>query len=407
MLLAFAAFTISAALFPVIFVHGQTDDDIWKIYDVIEPRLEEVRWSETGTIGSPASWISDGTWIVASMRQSLVSSNDIFVSLYERFDWSQVRPIAESYYGTSLFSFEDFAQAVQDDASPWISMGWQMDTAWFGISQNTTKVEATYNQTSGYVDLSTWFHITRVPEYLSGSEKLTNWLTGFDLTSISIGNMKLWELYEDWSMSGTAYRLQLIAPANILSQHGDNYTCNIGVANSAVHKSFWVDQVIDINMPANTVTKELSPAFLSVNLGNNVGSFVLEHGDVYPTTFSVMSSPPTKDAFAEAVTAWFTTPGGLAAIASLIVLTFTALRGRRVYSRSALYHRLYRSMVTLYDLYSKDEARFHSEIDAVSKTIFKTMVDNKITDDQFEKLLRRRDDLLARAEKKAPPPPKP
>ncbi len=70
-----------------------------------------------------------------------------------------------------------------------------------------------------------------------------------------------------------------------------------------------------------------------------------------------------------------------------------------------MYHRLYRSMVTLYDLYSKDEAKFRAEINGASKTIFKMMVEDKITDEQFEKLLTRRDDLLERAQKEQLPPP--
>ncbi len=55
-------------------------------------------------------------------------------------------------------------------------------------------------------------------------------------------------------------------------------------------------------------------------------------------------------------------------------------------------------MVTLFDLYSQDLSRFREEIDNVSKSIFKMMVEDRITDDQFEKLLRRRDDLMQRAE---------
>jgi len=56
-------------------------------------------------------------------------------------------------------------------------------------------------------------------------------------------------------------------------------------------------------------------------------------------------------------------------------------------------------MVTLFDLYSDDLPRFHEEIEIVSKSIFKSIVEDRITDDQFERLLRRRDDLLKRADK--------
>jgi hypothetical protein len=131
----------------------------------------------------------------------------------------------------------------------------------------------------------------------------------------------------------------------------------------------------------------------------------LQNGDLYPAAFTVLSAPPSENLAAQVLTAFFTTPAGLGAIASLTVLGITGLRGRQIYRRNALYHRLYRSMVTLYDLYSKDQAKFRAEINDASKTIFKMMVEDKITDEQFEKLLTRRDDLLERAQKEQLPPP--
>ena len=333
------------------------------------------------------------------MRESLVSKDDIFVSLYEVFDWSNVESIAGSYYDTTFGSFDDFANAVQTDTSPWLTNSWQLDCQWYGISQNTTKVDVSFNQATDHVDLSIWLHITRVPEYLTGSDDLSNWLTGFDLTPISIGNMQLWELWEDWTSIGTAYQLQFEAPANILTQNGNDYTCTIGVATSYLNESFDVNQVIDINMPPETVTKELSPSTFSCSSKDNVGSFILKNGDLYPQAFTVISAPPAQDLAKQVLTSWFTTPGGLGATASLIVLAFTALRGRRIYHRNNQYHRLYRGMVTLYDLYGNDETRFSSEIDGMSRNIVKMMVDDKINDDQFEKLLKRRDDLVERVQK--------
>jgi hypothetical protein len=398
------AILLASTVAPLLVVHSASDD-VWRIVDVIEPTLDKVKWSEEGVQSMPASWIADGTWDLASMRQSLVSQSDIFVSLYESFHWSMVRSSAEEYYDMQFNSISAFATVVQANANPWLTLAWQMDTQWYGISQNTTKVSVSFTEASDTVYLSIWFHITRVPEYLSG-DKLTNWLTGFDLTPISVGNMQLWELYEDWSDSGTAYRLQFEAPASVLEQHGENYTCTLAVDASVVGNAYKVDQVIDIEMPAQTVVKEFSPSSLSVSEGNNVGSFVLVHGNYYPTDFIVTSSPPEKNALMDVVAAWSTTPAGWAAIASLLVLSFTALRGRRIYGRSRMYHRLYHSMVTLYDLYNRDYNRFNTEMENTSKTVFKMMVDDKISDEQFEKLLKRRDDLLERAIKQLPAPPK-
>jgi hypothetical protein len=121
----------------------------------------------------------------------------------------------------------------------------------------------------------------------------------------------------------------------------------------------------------------------------------------------VVSGPPAKS-FGQVVwenaSVWIITPGGWAAIASLLVLSFTALRGRRIWRRSRLYHHLYNSMVTIYDVYSKDVTKFHQEMANVSTSVFKLLIEDKITDDQFEKLLLRRDDLLKRVPGVPPPP---
>jgi hypothetical protein len=48
-------------------------------------------------------------------------------------------------------------------------------------------------------------------------------------------------------------------------------------------------------------------------------------------------------------------------------------------------------------MYPKDLLKVHQEMDNMSRSIIKMLVEDKITDDQFEKLLQRRDDLLQRA----------
>ncbi|MFB3888081.1 MAG: hypothetical protein ACE14S_01205 [Candidatus Bathyarchaeia archaeon] len=385
------------------------DDDTWYVRDVIEPTLDQVKWSETGGIALPASWIADGSWEYASLRESLVGKNDIFVSTYEQFNWGRIRSSAENYYGADFGSFGDFVEALQTDAAPWLDLSWQMDTQWYGISPNTTKVTTSFNQTSSQAEIWTYFHITRIPEYLVGQGELENWLTGFDLTPVSTGSLTRWELYEDWGTSGTIYNLNFEAPASLLAQHGANFTFSIGVSSHYRAYTFKIQQEIDVNMPAATEVKEASPAGMVAGpLSGNTAYFLVMRGEPYPDKFEVLSGPPAKSfgqTVAEGAAVWFFTPPGWAAIGSLLVLSFTALRGRKVWRRSRTYHRLYKSMVTLFDLYARDHERFHMEMDNVSKSIFKMLVDDHITDDQFEKLLKRRDDLLERSDKLQPPPP--
>ena len=379
---------------------------VWYVHDVITPSLDEVKWLEEGAIAEPPAWIADGSFLQAHMRQSLVNANDIFVSTYEEFNWPLVRPIAEYYYGVNFNSFQAFQNAVTNNAGIWLDASWQLDTQWYGVSRNSTKVVASINQTTSVAQLWTWFHITRVPEYVLGEGDLENWLTGFDLTPVSTGSLKLWEFYRDFNKNGTTYSLLFKAPANVLSQHGDNYTFNIGVSSYYHGYTFKTQQVIDINMPATTEILSASPTDLSLMKGNTA-TYLLFTGDSYPSQFSATSGPSAKSLGQIAIenaSLWLLAPGGWAAIASLLVLTFTGLRGRRIWQRNKLYHHIYKSLVTIYDVSSKDPPRFHQEMDNVSSSIFKMLVEDKITDDQFEKLLKRRDDLRKRANTQQPSP---
>jgi hypothetical protein len=394
-------------VFVVVFAFASTqrmarcaEDNVWYVHDVIDASLDQVKWVEDGAIAQAAGFITDGSWYQASMRESLVAANDIFVETYEQFNWTLVKPMVEYYYEATFNTFDDFATFVKTNPNQWLDLSWQMDTDWYGISLNTTKVKYSYNDTANSAEMYTWFHITRIPEYFAGEGKLESWLTGFDLTPVSTGSLELFELHKEWSQSGVAYNLRFIAPANIITQHEDNFTLTIPVSADYRGYTFGIQQAIDINMPPNTEVKEASPANMSL-LKGNTATFVIARGEKYPTAFTVVSGSPTKS-FGQAVwdgaTVWFVTPGGWAAIASLLLLSFTGLRGRRIWRRSKLYHRLYKSLVTVYDMYSKDLMRFNQEMENMSRTIIRMLVEDRITDEQFDKLLQRRDDLLQRTQ---------
>jgi hypothetical protein len=382
---------------------------VWYVHDVITPSLDEVKWLEEGAIAEPPAWIADGSFYQAHMRQSLVNANDIFVSTFEQFNWSLVRPIAEYYYGVNFNSFQDFEKAVKKDTGRWLDASWQLDTEWYGVNHNTTKVVASFNETTSVAELWTWFHITHVPEYIVGEGTLESWLTGFDLTPVSTGSLKLWEFYRDFNINGTTYSLLFKAPANILSQHGDNFTFNIGVSSYYHGYTFKTQQVIDINMPSTTEAKTGSPTDMSV-LKGNTATFLIFTGDAYPSLFSATSGPPAKSlsqAVLDNLTLTLLSPGGWVTIGSLIVLSFTGFRGRKIWQRNKLYHHIYKSMVTIYDMYSKDPVKVHRELDNVIRSSIKMLIEDRITDEQFEKLLKRRDDIIERAEKQHQIPPSP
>ena len=374
---------------------------VWYVHDAIYPSLDSVMWFEEGSIAAPPDWIADGSWVMASMRQSLVSENDIFVSTYEKIDWAIVRPYVNDLYGADFDSFGEFDRALRDDPSLWLEMSWEIDTEWYGVTPARTKLETSFDQNTSEAELWIWFHITHIPEYVVSDKKLEAWLTGFELTPISIGSLEHWEFSEDWSSTETNYELRFEAPAYLLSQQANNFTFKIDVSSYYQGYAFDVRQIIDVNMPANTEVKEAAPCGKYSSIAN-VATFVIQTGDVYPESYVVISGSPSKSigqAFFEAASNWALTPTGWAAIGTVIVLSLTGIRGRTVWKRSKMYHRLYKSMVTLYELYHGDRARFTDELQAVSVSVFKMLVQDQITEDQFENLLKLRDDLLERVSK--------
>ena len=382
----------------------KAENDVWQIHDVINPSMGQVNWSEEGVLTQAPSWIADGTWYQASMTQSLVGPSDIFVSTYEMFNWSLLKPIAENLYNSTFASFQSYQNKVVNDPSPWLDFSWSIDTNWYGVPFNTTRVIFSFNATDSTTELWIWFHITRTPEYLVGQGNLENLLTGFDLTPISVGSLSRWELYKDYNEGEQYYNLHFDAPANTLSQHGDNYTFNLPVSTNYQGYTFKINQIIDVNMPSNTEIKQTFP--LS-KYSENTATFTIARGDQYPLSYTVISGSPAES-LAQIVQndaiLWFTTPGGWVAFASLLVLSITGFRGRTIWRRNKLYHHIYKTLVTLYDLYSQDLQKFQQEMENISASIFKMLIDGKITDEQFEKLLKRRDDLLERSNPPQPAP---
>jgi len=396
----------SFAVFP------QVNSQAWNIIDTITPTLDSVKWIEEGNYSVPPSWITDGRWYESHRRLSLIKSdNQIFVSLSEVFNWTAVNTKNWSTLKQGLpahfSSFDQFTNEITDDPSWWLDWAWSMNANLHGVPLNRTSVSTTFNATTSTAQVDILCRITNIPEYLMGEKRLENWLTGFDMTSISVGDLESLEWKEDITENGRYYYIFFKAPANIMSQYSDAYLLTLDVSPSYQGKTYNVEQKIQISMPPSTEVRSTSPLNMSTYFANIV-TFTIHEGDRYPESFSVTSGSPTKDFmqnFVENAGRWIMEPSTWVAFATLAVLLYTAFRGKQIWGRRKTYYRLYRSMVNIYDHYALSFPQFYQEIENISRSITRYFVEDKLTDDQFDKLLTRRDDLIERAKKLQPPTP--
>ena len=183
------------------------------------------------------------------------------------------------------------------------------------------------------------------------------------------------------------------------TQIRDTYSFVLDVSPLYQSKTYNIDQEIRVVMPSQTDVTGASPSDKATTKGN-LATFVIHTGDRYPSSYQVNSAPALKDVpqrLVESANRWMTDPSGWVALGTALMLTYGAFRGSRLMRRRGTYYRLYRSMVSVYDRFSSDPESLDKEMGSLFHTVLRFFVENKITDEQFEKLMKQRDYLLASA----------
>jgi hypothetical protein len=395
---------------------GSADENQgWEVSDTVTPTLGGVEWLEEGFHAKPPSWISDGRWHEAHSRQILVKSgNYIFATLSETFNWTAVNTSLRRE-GFAYSSFDDFTSHLHEEPNWWLSYSWGIPGDWLGISSNRTRVVIGHDPDTAITFVEISCEITNIPGYFVetarspreigiAGEKLPKPLfAGFDLTSIYLGDLEILQLHEDYSLDQRRYKIRFKAPSNLLSRSQDTYSLHLEISPSNIGQIHHVHRSINISMPSDSEVRATSPSEISAR-SDNTAVFTLREGDVYPSSIDVTSGPPEKG-FTEIVmenfVRWATEPEIWVALGTAAVAFYAAFRGNRMWGRQKTYYRLYRSMVKLYDHYSSDFERFSQEMESLSKSFSEYFIDDRITDDQFDKLLTRRDDLMDRARRES------
>jgi hypothetical protein len=345
-----------------------------------------VEWSEQWYNPTPHWLIADGFWFEFHQREYLINPQDLFVELYETFNWSRVN---EVYLGYN--NWTQFDENLTEDPLRWIGWSWNLDPRRYGISANRTVIDATLED--GFASVTVWCHITHVAEYLIG------WDLGigdlFDLPSISLGKIETYEYLSDSTASERSIYIHFSAPSTILQEQGDVCTAKIHIAPREQNKPSDCDREIQLVLPSSTmvVTAEARPQWgISPELSQNTAIFRIQQGELLPEFLSAESRVPERtilDLLADIRTILYI-------IATLLVVLPSSVQGLRMIRRRRTYNRLLRLMVNLYNEHRASPDAFAQEMQDLTESIFATFIDARLTDDQLDKLLHRRDDLLTR-----------
>jgi hypothetical protein len=375
------------------------NDGGWQVNDTITPTLDAVEWREEGEYLKALERISDGRWFFLGCRLYLVKSEYLIATFSENFNWTLVKSDleAEERYYTS---FDEFRDDIENDPRWWLGYSWKIDTEWFGISLDQTTVIIDYNAETSRVRIRIWCHIHHIPNFFLMSVYMANrrlkpLFAGFDLSDVHIGVFEELEWYETYTQDITRYRVYYKAPAHLLSLYGTEYSFALPTRDDQIST---VTHEITGIMPSDTQVQSTSPVDLASH-NENTAIFAVHQGQVYPNSFVVTSGPPIKEfsqIFLENITYWITDPSYWVVFGTFVAIVYGAFSGKRMWDRRKTYYRLYRSMVKTYDLYSHDDAKFFEEIAVLYNSITQCFIENKINDDQFDRLLSRRDDLIER-----------
>jgi hypothetical protein len=380
----------------VIPVMAQSElDAVWQVNDTIKLMPGWVEWTGHWYNSEPAQAIRDGFWFEYHTREYLIDTNDLFLKFDEIFNWTRVNDAL--LYFANWTDFEDY---IAQDPFWWLSWSWNLDSLRYGISANSTFIDAFLEEDMAFVTVLC--HITRVAEYLIG------WSLGvgesFDLRSISLGKIETYEYCSDYTSIDRSIYSHFSAPSNILQQKGELFTATIYVDSFKQKEPSEWDRNIVIIMPSDTEVKTAETTIPSIiaDIEGNVAYFTIQKNETLPISFTVVSGPYEKSFWGLFVDQLIS-PDVAATIIGFVILFPSSLQGAKMLRRRKTYNRLLDLMVAVYDEHKYNASVFEKEITNITDSIFKSFIDNKLTDEQLEKLLDRRDDLVARMQPPEPP----
>jgi len=238
--------------------------------------------------------------------------------------------------------------------------------------------------------ITIWCHVNRIQEYLIGHafEKAI-----FDLYSVDMGKAEIYEYYYDSTSNGQSVYLHFSAPSTILRQEGDSFTATIDISPLRRNTASEHERNIFIIMPSQSEVESITPS----NLGQykkNTATFTISASGRLPSSFTVISGPHVSS-LTETIIDTFTSPSQIIVMASVVTIAISGFSGVGMLRKRRTHNRTAKLIAAVYRDYRKDHEKFDQELDRIHDLLYRLVAEDKISDDQFDKLL----DILEKTHK--------
>lgn len=357
-------------------LYGETRATGWQSNETVILTLGKIDLTER-RLTRTQSYAHIYGWIEFHQREHFISYDEIFIGLSEKFEWEKVN--SNPQFGLGFPSWESFAKNLTQTSSWWLEYSWDLKSSWYGILEKETTV--IMEKIGEIASVTVLCHVRDVSKYIIG-HSLGN--SVFDLYSVDLGKIEVYEYYYDSTKSGQSVYLHLKAPSTILQQVKDKHTATVSIAPQFQNTASDEERIMTFIMPPTTEVESISPSTVG-SFKANIATFTISTGAKFPNSFTLVSGPPKKE-ITELVVETFTSPDRILVIAGVTTLLVSSLQGFSMLRRRKTYGRTAKLIAKVYEENRNSSEALIRELTSIHDSLYSMFVEDKITDEQFEKL---------------------
>ncbi len=172
--------------------------------------------------------------------------------------------------------------------------------------------------------------------------------------------------------------------ARVLRQVGDEYTAAIDIAPQFQDTTNDEVRAVTFVMPPETEVEDVAPSTVG-SFKDNVATFTISKDTKFPYYLTITSGPSEKTV-TQLFVENFTSPDRILVMAGVGTLLVSGFQGASMLRRRKAYGRTAKLIAKIYENKRRDQKALSSELITIHDSLYRMFVEDKMTDEQFEKL---------------------